>query len=102
MISMIKRVKSWSRGGILLVRFLKRTGGIFWGGESKCVPVHPSCVKLGQGMRLMTSLYRYQRAFVDFLEDQLVYKKYDWKALLAEYLFQGKEPLINGLVSGRE
>jgi hypothetical protein len=50
----------------------------------------------------MTWLYRYQRAFVDFLEDQLVSKKYDWKALLAEFLFQGKEPLINGLVSGRE
>ena len=29
-------------------------------------------------------------------------KRYDWKALLSEYMFEGKEPLINGLVSGRE
>lgn len=42
----------------------------------------------------------YQRAFVDYFEDQLVAKRYDWKALLDEYLFEGKEPLINGLVSG--
>ena len=44
----------------------------------------------------------YQRAFVDYFEDQLVAKRYDWKALLDEYLFEGKEPLVNGLVSGRE
>ncbi|KAF2187804.1 hypothetical protein K469DRAFT_704760 [Zopfia rhizophila CBS 207.26] len=42
----------------------------------------------------------YQRAFVDFFEDQLVAKGYDWKQLLNDYLFEGKEPLINGLVSG--
>ncbi|KAF1996725.1 hypothetical protein P154DRAFT_525417 [Amniculicola lignicola CBS 123094] len=42
----------------------------------------------------------YQRAFVDFFEDQLVQIKYDWKGLLTDYLFEGKEPLINGLVSG--
>ena len=41
-------------------------------------------------------------AFVDFFEDQLVSKGYDWKALLNEFLFEGKEPLINGLVSGRK
>jgi hypothetical protein len=45
---------------------------------------------------------RYQRAFVDFFEDQLVSNRYDWKLLLDEYLFGGKEPLINGLVAGRE
>lgn len=39
---------------------------------------------------------------MDFFEDQLVAKRYDWKALLEDYLYQGKEPLINGLVSGRE
>ncbi|KAJ4345293.1 uncharacterized protein N0V89_011423 [Didymosphaeria variabile] len=42
----------------------------------------------------------YQRAFVDFFEDQLVAKRYDSKVLLEEYMFEGKEPLINGLVSG--
>ncbi|KAF2277509.1 uncharacterized protein EI97DRAFT_375261 [Westerdykella ornata] len=42
----------------------------------------------------------YQRAFVDFFEDQLVAKRYDWKLLLDEYLFQGREPLINGIIAG--
>lgn len=51
---------------------------------------------------IVSETCRYQRAFVDFFEDQLVSKRYDWKLLLDEYLFQGKEPLINGLVSGRK
>ncbi|KAF2750784.1 hypothetical protein M011DRAFT_464591 [Sporormia fimetaria CBS 119925] len=42
----------------------------------------------------------YQRAFVDFFEDQLVSMRYDWKQLLREYMFEGKEPLVNGLISG--
>ncbi|KAF2705105.1 hypothetical protein K504DRAFT_460878 [Pleomassaria siparia CBS 279.74] len=42
----------------------------------------------------------YQRAFVDFFEDQLVANGYHWKQLLDDYLFSGKEPLINGMVSG--
>lgn len=42
----------------------------------------------------------YQRAFVDFFEDQLVSKRYNWKQLLNDYLFEGKEPLINSLISG--
>ncbi|KAJ4372335.1 hypothetical protein N0V83_004109 [Neocucurbitaria cava] len=44
----------------------------------------------------------YQRAFIDFFEDQLVSKKYDLKDLLDEFLLGGKEPLINGLISGRK
>jgi hypothetical protein len=52
--------------------------------------------------RTALTRYRYQRAFVDFFEDQLVSKRYDWKLLLDEFLFEGKEPLINGLVAGRE
>ena len=47
------------------------------------------------------TLVRYQRAFVDFFEDQLVARRYDLQDLLDEYLLQGKEPLINGLISGR-
>jgi hypothetical protein len=39
---------------------------------------------------------------VDFFEDQLVMKKYNWKLVLEEFMFKGKEPLINGLVSGRK
>ncbi|KAI9778509.1 MAG: hypothetical protein M1839_008039 [Geoglossum umbratile] len=43
---------------------------------------------------------RYQRAFIDFFEDELVRFGYDWKAVLAEYLLNGHEPLINGLICG--
>ncbi|KAL9623202.1 MAG: hypothetical protein Q9160_002517 [Pyrenula sp. 1 TL-2023] len=42
----------------------------------------------------------YQRAFVDFFEDQLVTHGYDWKAVIEEYTFKGKNPLVNCLVSG--
>lgn len=42
----------------------------------------------------------YQRAFVDFFEDQLVRHGYDWHSLLNEFLLQGKEPLINSLIAG--
>lgn len=42
----------------------------------------------------------YQRAFIDFFEDQLVKHGYDWHALLNEYLLTGKEPLINNLIAG--
>ncbi|KAI9824282.1 MAG: hypothetical protein M1832_002090 [Thelocarpon impressellum] len=43
---------------------------------------------------------RYQRAFVDFFEDELVTHGYDWKKLAEEYLFSSEEPLINGLIAG--
>ncbi|EMD62980.1 hypothetical protein COCSADRAFT_37857 [Bipolaris sorokiniana ND90Pr] len=42
----------------------------------------------------------YQRAFIDFFEDQLVTKKYSVEQVLEEFLFEGKEPLINGMISG--
>jgi hypothetical protein len=46
---------------------------------------------------------RYQRAYVDFFEDELALKfGYDWKRVAEEYLFTGKEPLINGVVAGRK
>lgn len=40
----------------------------------------------------------YQRAFVDFFEDELVRHGYDWKQVVVDYLFSGKEPLFNSLV----
>ncbi|KAG8530871.1 uncharacterized protein KY384_004228 [Bacidia gigantensis] len=43
---------------------------------------------------------RYQRAYVDFFEDQLVQAGYDWKQVLNKFLFEGKEPLFNNLISG--
>ena len=46
---------------------------------------------------------RYYRAYVDFFEDELALKfSYDWKVLIREYLYSGKEPLINGMIGGRE
>jgi hypothetical protein len=45
---------------------------------------------------------KYQRAFVDFFEDELALKfGYDWKRVAEEYLFSGKQPLINGVIAGR-
>jgi len=45
---------------------------------------------------------RYQRAFVDFFEDQLVQHGYDWRDLLKAYLFEGEKPLINNMICGCE
>ncbi|EOA86437.1 uncharacterized protein SETTUDRAFT_169199 [Exserohilum turcica Et28A] len=42
----------------------------------------------------------YQRAFIDFFEDQLVTKRYSVEEVLDEFLFEGKEPLINGIICG--
>ncbi|PVH99172.1 hypothetical protein DM02DRAFT_594711 [Periconia macrospinosa] len=42
----------------------------------------------------------YQRSYVYFFEDQLASKNYDWKILMQDYMFDGENPLINGLVSG--
>ncbi len=45
---------------------------------------------------------KYQRAYVDFFEDELALKfGYDPKSVMEEYLFCGKEPLINGIIGGR-
>lgn len=44
----------------------------------------------------------YQRAYVDFFEDELALKfGYQWKSVVEEYLYSGKQPLINNLISGR-
>ena len=43
---------------------------------------------------------RYQRAYLDFFEDELVRLGYDWRRVVAEYLFQGPEPLIFGGMGG--
>ncbi|RAH66963.1 questin oxidase family protein [Aspergillus aculeatinus CBS 121060] len=41
----------------------------------------------------------YQRAFVDFFEDELVRHSYDWKEVAFQYLFSGKEPMFSSLVA---
>ena len=46
---------------------------------------------------------QYQRAYIDFFEDQLVMRhSYDWKALVIRFLFSGDQPLYRALISGRE
>jgi len=45
---------------------------------------------------------RYQRAYVDFFEDELALKfGYDWQKVVEEYMCNGNKPLINGLIAGR-
>lgn len=47
---------------------------------------------------------RYQRAYVDFFEDRLASRKfvYNWKEVIGEFMFNGDEPLVNGLIGGRK
>lgn len=45
------------------------------------------------------NLVRYQRAYVDFFEDEMVLEGYDWRKIMDIYLFQGKNPLINCVVA---
>jgi hypothetical protein len=45
---------------------------------------------------------RYQRAYVDFFEDELALKHdYNWKIVVKEFFFEGENPLINCVISGR-
>jgi hypothetical protein len=39
---------------------------------------------------------------VDFFEDELVRFGYDWKEVVAEYLFSGEEPVFNSIMADRE
>lgn len=43
---------------------------------------------------------RYQRAFLDFFEDELVRFGYDWKAVVTEYMLKGPEPMLFGGIGG--
>ncbi|KAF8418765.1 hypothetical protein BGX38DRAFT_1242570 [Terfezia claveryi] len=42
----------------------------------------------------------YQRAFLDFFEDELVREGYDWKKVLMGYMLDGESPLLNSLICG--
>ncbi|KAF3067315.1 Oxidoreductase AflY [Daldinia childiae] len=43
----------------------------------------------------------YQRAYVDFFEDSLALRhNYQWKGVVEEYIYGGKEPLVNCLIGG--
>jgi len=47
---------------------------------------------------------KYQRAYIDFYEDALSSRKYsyNWKKVVEDYLLEGEEPLVNGLIGGRK
>ena len=44
---------------------------------------------------------RFDRAFVDFFEDEMVRLDYDWKEVVAEYLFADKEPMFDSIMASR-
>jgi hypothetical protein len=45
---------------------------------------------------------KYQRAFLDYFEDNLVMEyAYNWKSMLNHFLFDGDKPLFHGLICGR-
>lgn len=46
------------------------------------------------------SMREYQRAFLDFFEDELVRFGYDWKVVVTEYMLKGPEPLLFGGIGG--
>lgn len=43
---------------------------------------------------------RYQRAYLDFFEDELVKMGYNWREVAAKYLLAGPNPLIHGAIGG--
>lgn len=45
----------------------------------------------------MANSGRYQRAYVNYFEDELVRLGYDWKEVVREYLFLGRAPLFNSI-----
>lgn len=45
---------------------------------------------------------RYQRAFLDFFEDEMVRLGYNWKQVVLHYMLEGDNPLISGAIGGRE
>jgi hypothetical protein len=44
---------------------------------------------------------RFDRAFVDFYEDELVHLGYDWKQVVDEYLFTDQEPVFDSIMAAR-
>ena len=92
MISTRKNTKNWSHGRIRQVKSPPTIGEITWVIGSRRSVSFILC---------LAEASRYQRAYVDFFEDQLVLNGYDWRKVLSEYLFSGKEPLINCMIAGR-
>ncbi|KAJ5902728.1 hypothetical protein N7495_003256 [Penicillium taxi] len=41
----------------------------------------------------------YQKSFVEYFDDEIARDNYDWKQVVAESLFEGEQPVFNGLIA---
>ncbi|KAK2741756.1 hypothetical protein FQN57_005500 [Myotisia sp. PD_48] len=60
----------------------------------------PSEIGDAEDWRQYLGQREFQRAYLDFFEDELVRHGYDWKFVVREYLCDDKKPLINSLIAG--
>lgn len=60
-----------------------------------------TCPGLSSAWDFSLTPSRFDRAFVDFFEDEMVHLSYDWKEVVAEYLFTGKEPMFDSIMASR-
>lgn len=59
------------------------------------------CLSLSSTWNSLIIPSRFDRAFVDFFEDEMVRLSYDWKEVVAEYLFTDKEPMFDSIMASR-
>lgn len=62
---------------------------------------NPKAVGLFAAKGDAEAMHRYQRAWVDFFEDQVVVFGYDWKKMMEHFLYEGENPLINAMACSR-
>ncbi|EFR02171.1 MGS207 protein [Nannizzia gypsea CBS 118893] len=60
----------------------------------------PSEIGQAEDWRLALGKREFQRAYLDFFEDELSRMGYDWNAVVLQYLCSGEKPLINSLIAG--
>ena len=48
----------------------------------------------------MDASNRYQRAYLDFFEDELMRMNYNWKDVVMKYMLAGPDPLLHGAIDG--
>jgi hypothetical protein len=60
-------------------------------------PSEPLRLELYPLASVANDVGRYQRAFIDFFEDQLVRFAYDWEDMLKHFLFDVPEPLVEAV-----
>lgn len=89
-------LRSLNLGSTHQARYQALTGEISSASGSRCTHLH----EVAPASRLTGNSY--QRAYVDFFEDQLVAFGYDWKKVLDYFMYEGDQPLINSVISGRK